>query len=178
MFLSLNMMYGPINKIGEIPLAAVIMGAFILVVVGIFSLLAVRDFLQLIIREQKIGVEWYPIVISVYFMIILTQNLIVQYDLSFISSTISIIYAAMALGCIIFGFIKRYSLIRKYGLGLAILSVIKLILIDFANLTRGYRVVSYFILGIILVAISFIYQYFSKRLELKKGGLSNENTHS
>jgi hypothetical protein len=37
-----------------------------------------------------------------------------------------------------------------------------------ATLTSGYRVVSYFALGTTLIAISFLYQYFSKRLELKE----------
>jgi len=61
--------------------------------------------------------------------------------------------------------VKRYSFIRRFGLGLAILAVIKLFIIDLFSLTQGFRIVSYFALGITLLAISFVYQYFSKRLE-------------
>jgi len=45
------------------------------------------------------------------------------------------------------------------------LSVAKLFIIDLAFLTQGYRIVSYFVFGIILLAISFVYQYFNKKLE-------------
>jgi len=99
-------------------------------------------------------------------VIILTQNLIAQFNLSFSNAAISIIYVLTALAWIVFGFARRYSLIRKFGLGLAILSVIKLFLIDLARLTQGFQIISYFALGITLIAISFIYQYFNKRLEL------------
>jgi len=123
--------------------------------------------------ERKLGVEWYPLLVSGYFVIILTQNLITQYNLSFASAWISIIYVLTALAWIVFGFIKRYSFIRKFGLGLALLSVVKLFLIDLASLTTGYRIVTYFSLGATLIVISFVYQYFSKRLELNMGVLDN-----
>jgi uncharacterized membrane protein len=58
---------------------------------------------------------------------------------------------------------------RKFGLGLAISAVVKLFIIDLSHLTSGYRIVSYFALGITLVAISFVYQYFNKRLDIKIG---------
>jgi uncharacterized membrane protein len=77
---------------------------------------------------------------------------------------ISIVYVLTALGWIIFGFARKYSFIRKFGLGLSILTVIKLFLIDLASLTQGYQILSYFTLGVTLLAISFVYQYFNKRL--------------
>ena len=143
-----------------------IAGTVILLVLGILSVLALRDSIKLIIVKQKTGNEWYPLIISGYFVIILTQNLIAQFNLSFSNAAISIIYVLTALAWIVFGFARRYSLIRKFGLGLAILSVIKLFLIDLARLTQGFQIISYFALGITLIAISFIYQYFNKRLEL------------
>jgi hypothetical protein len=144
-----------------------LVGTAILLILGILSVLALRDLMKMIVVERKIGVEWYPLIISGYFVVILTQNLIAQFDLSFTSATISIIYVLAALAWIVFGFARRYSFIRKFGLGLAILSVIKLFLFDLAGLTQGYRIVSYFALGVTLIAISFVYQYFNKQLELK-----------
>jgi len=146
-----------------------VLGMAILFVLGILSVLALRDLMKMIVVERKLGIEWYPLIISGYFVIILTQNLITQFDLSFSNAAISIIYVLTALAWIIFGFARRYSFIRKFGLGLAILSVIKLFLIDLASLTQGFQIISYFALGITLIAISFVYQYFNKRLELKEG---------
>ena len=71
-----------------------------------------------------------------------------------------------------FGFARRYVFIRRFGLGMAALSVVKLFLVDLASLTEGYRILSYFALGVTLIAISFVYQFFSKRLELDVGGLA------
>ncbi len=87
---------------------------------------------------------------------------------------ISIIYAVTAFVWIVLGFVKRFTLIRKFGLGLSIFSVVKLFLLDLSDLTEGNRIVSYFALGISLIAISFVYQYFSKRLEIKGGIVDNE----
>jgi hypothetical protein len=145
-----------------------LIGTLVLAALSILSVLALRDLLKLIVTERKLGMEWYPFIISAYFVLVLTQNLIIQYNLAFSSAIISIIYALAALAWIIYGFSRRYSFIRKFGLGLAILSVIKLFLIDLAGLTQGYQILTYFSLGISLIAISFVYQYFSKRLELKE----------
>jgi len=153
---------------GTPELGITIIGTAILLVLGILSVLALRDLMKMIVAERKLGIEWYPLIISGYFVIILTQNLIAQFNLSFSNAAISIIYVLTALAWIVFGFAHRYSFIRKFGLGLAILSVIKLFLIDLAGLTQGFQIISYFALGITLIAISFVYQYFSKRLELKE----------
>jgi hypothetical protein len=161
----LNNLGTPYHVEGSI--SAAILGTAALVLISLLSVFAMRDLIKLIVMGRKLGVEWYPLIVSAYFVIILTQNLITQYNLSFASAWISIIYVLTALAWILFGFAKRYSFIRKAGLGLALLAVIKLFIIDLAGLTQGYRIISYFALGITLVAISFVYQYFNKRLELK-----------
>jgi hypothetical protein len=125
--------------------------------------------MKLVVMKRRLGVEWFPLIVSAYFVIILTQHLIVQYELSFASAWISIIYVLTALSWIVFGFARRYSFIRKFGLGLALMAVVKLFIIDLRELTQGYQIITYFTLGITLVIISFVYQYFNKRLELKLG---------
>ena len=145
-----------------------IAGTAILIVLCLLSIVALRDLVLLILTQRKIGIEWFPMIISGYSVIILTQNLISHYNLSFSSAAISIIYVLTALGWIIFGFARRYSFIRKFGLALALLSVIKLFLLDLASLTQGYLIITYFALGLTLLAISFVYQYFNKRLELRE----------
>ena len=170
---AVNSLPHPLAEQGN--LSAAVLGTVILIGICLLSVLAVRDLVKLIVMERKMGVEWYPLIISSYFVIVLTQNLITQYSLSFASAWISIIYVLTALVWILFGFARRYSFIRKFGLGLAMLSVAKLFLIDLFTLTTGKRIVSYFALGITLVAISFVYQYFSKRLELKLEGEGEQN---
>jgi uncharacterized membrane protein len=121
----------------------------------------------MVVAERKLGIEWHPVALSGYFVVAMTQSLIYQYGLPFSSAAISILYVLTAFGWIVFGFARRYSYVRKFGLGLAILSVVKLFLVDLANLGEGVRILSYFSLGAMLIAISYVYQYFNKRLEQK-----------
>lgn len=149
----------------EVPIAAKAVGTIELAVIAVLAILAMRDLLLHFMIGRELGIEWYPLVLSFYFILLLTQSLITQYNLEFNNALISIIYIATALAWITFGFIKRYVLIRRFGLALSMLSVAKLFLIDLAFLTQGYRIVSYFVFGLILIAISFVYQYFNKRLD-------------
>jgi len=151
----------------EPDLVAIITGNMILAAICLISVFVMHDLMKLVVLELKLSVEWYPLFVSAYFVIILTQTLITQFSLSITSMWLTIIYVLTALAWIVFGFAKRYSLIRKLGLGLALMSVVKLFIIDLSSLTSGYKIASYFSLGATLIAISFVYQYFSKRLELK-----------
>jgi uncharacterized membrane protein len=152
-----------------------IIGTLILAALCLLALFAICDAMKIIVTERKKGIEWLPLVVSGYFVILLTQNLIAQYNLAFSSASISVIYVLAALAWIIYGFMRRFVFIRRFGLALAIFAVLKLFLIDLSGLTQGYRIVTYFALGITLIAISFVYQYFSKRLELKEGMSIHDN---
>lgn len=162
-FLNLN---SPVRgHLHAVTVAVSIIGTVELVVIAILAILALRDLILFFVMEGNLGIEWCPLIISFYFVVILTQNLIIQYGLGFNNAVISIIYLITALIWITFGFIKRYAFIRRFGLGLSILSVAKLFIIDLSFLSSGYRIVSYFVFGVMLIAISFIYQYFSKRID-------------
>jgi uncharacterized membrane protein len=139
----------------------------VMAAVSLLSVFALHDLVKLIILERKFNVEWYPLVVSAYFIVLLTHILIELFYLPVSSMWLTIIYVLTALAWIIFGFAKRYSLIRKIGLGLALMSVVKLFIIDLSSLTSGHQIISYFSLGAVLIAISFVYQYFNKRLELQ-----------
>jgi hypothetical protein len=168
-----NSFYYPVThiyfKMSTPRLGVTVAGIVILAVLGLLSVLSLLDAMKIIITERKKGIEWLPLIVSGYFIILLSHNLIQQFNLSFSSAVISIIYTLTALAWIIFGFVRRFVFIRRFGLALAIFAVIKLFLLDLTGLTQGFRIVSYFALGISLIGISFVYQYFSKRLELKEG---------
>lgn len=153
------------GSLHEVTTAVSIIGTIELIVIAIFAVLALRDLILCLVMEGKLGIEWYPFIISSYFVVVLTQNLITQYGLGFNNALISIIYLITAFAWITFGFIRRYAFIRRFGLGLSILSVGKLFIIDLAFLSQGYKIVSYFIFGVTLIAISFVYQHFSKKID-------------
>ncbi|MCL2720846.1 MAG: DUF2339 domain-containing protein [Treponema sp.] len=149
-------------------LGIIITGTIILLILGVLSVLAIRDAMKIIILRQKKGIEWLPLVVSGYFIVLLSHNLVMQFNLNFTSAVISIIYVLTALAWIVYGFMKRFAFIRRFGLVLAVFSVMKLFIVDLYGLTQGYRIITYFTLGFTLVAISFVYQYFSKKLDVNK----------
>lgn len=162
---ALNFNSPVIGHLNEVPLSISVIGTIELVVIALLSVFVVRDLVLTLVAEKKFGIEWYPLVISLYFVVILTQNLITQFSLEINNAVISIIYLITALAWITFGFVKRYALIRRFGLGLCMLAVAKLFIIDLSFLSQGYRIVSYFVFGVTLIAISFVYQYFNKRID-------------
>ena len=165
--LTINPLRGPI---ADMPLGIAALATLILIAVAAIGAFAVYDLTRRLVLERVMGIQYLPLLVSAYIVILFTVNLIQVYALTFSSFLISIAYVCTALLWTILGFVKRYALLRRFGLGLALLSVTKLFLIDLATLTQGFRILSYFILGTILVAISYVYQYFNKRLELATVG--------
>ncbi len=154
------------GSLNEVSLEISILGTVEIAVIVLLSVLIVRDFLLNLVIRRKMGIELYPLIISLYLVISLTQNLITQYNLAYNNALLSIVYLVAALSWIIFGFIKRYAFIRRFGLGFCIAAVAKLFIIDLSFLSQGYKIVSYFIFGVTLIAISFVYQYFSKKINI------------
>jgi hypothetical protein len=155
-------------------LAVNVIGTVELAFVTLISILALRAVTKGVMTELKNGLEWYPLVLSLYFVVVLTQILVCQYNISINNLIIGILYLLTALCWITFGFVKRYVFVRRFGLGLSVLSVAKLFLLDLSFLTEGYRIISYFVFGVTLLAISFVYQYFTKKIDESGEVASNE----
>jgi hypothetical protein len=152
------------------PAALLALGTALIVVINLLAVFAARDLVQRLTLAKKLGLEWYPLILSAFFVFVVVQNLVVAFDLSRNSILISAILAATALGWILFGFAKRYQYIRLSGLGVSFLTLVKFFVVDLNFLSAGLRVASYFMLGAALLAISFVYQHFNKKLDAPKGG--------
>jgi uncharacterized membrane protein len=163
----LNTSQSPAPLVGSsIPPAIMFTGTFLLILLSLISVAALRELVHALVLEHFIKHEFYPIIISAYFVVILTQSLITQYGLEFSSLVISLIYIVTALLWILYGFVKRTATVRRFGLGLSMLAIAKLIFLDLSGLNSLYRIISYFAFGVFLLAISLVYQHFNKRLEL------------
>lgn len=158
----------------DLPWSLLFTGSVVLVVINLLAVFALRDLVLRLALERKLGLEWYPLIVSSYFILALTEILISQYSLQFTNAAISIIYVVAALSWIIFGFVKRYAFIRRCGLALAVFAVAKLFLLDLSFLSDLARIFSYFAFGLTLLAISFVYQHFNKKLEIKGEILPDE----
>ena len=56
------------------------------------------------------------------------------------------------------GFWRRSAFVRWQALVLIAFTIGKVFLYDVSELDRGYRIVSFIVLGVLLLAISFMYQ--------------------
>ena len=72
--------------------------------------------------------------------------------------SISVLWTCYAAALIIFGLVRRSALLRWQSLTLLGIVVAKVFFIDLSSLDRVYRIVSFFVLGSVLLAVSFLYQ--------------------
>jgi uncharacterized membrane protein len=82
----------------------------------------------------------------------------------FVYSAVLMLYGV---GLMIVGFWKRTAFLRWQAIILIGLTIAKVFLYDMSNLERIYRIASFIILGVILLAISYAYQ--KDWLGLQKG---------
>ncbi len=95
---------------------------------------------------------------------VLLTTLILMLELR--GALISVAWAIQAIATLIAGFRFGLSFVRKVGIGLFLLTIIKVFIFDLAGLETIYRIVSFLILGIILLFVSFAYSKYKDKLLL------------
>ncbi|MBY9080808.1 DUF2339 domain-containing protein [Paenibacillus sp. HN-1] len=136
----------------------------LLVIVNVLIILNGRNLLKSEIQRRYASLEFYPVALAVYMLVIVTAFLSVQLHLNNGGLSFSIIYLLLALLYIIYGFRFRFVYIRRFGLGLTLLATGKLLLYDLSLLTSGSKIIAYFSFGVCLLGISYIYQKVSDKL--------------
>ena len=168
-WLYVNSYFDPViyGRISTIPnnLLLWLVSTFLFVIFSVLSIYILYDMLLRFVVYLKMNIAYVPLFTTIHALILLTQHLLVQHGVSFRSMWFSFVYIGISLGIIIVGFARRHMYLRHFGLVLALTAVAKVFLLDLRGLTQSQRIVSYFFLGIILVAISFVYQLFSRRLD-------------
>lgn len=72
----------------------------------------------------------------------------------------SLIWAVYAIGMVIGGLVRRYRPVRLMALAVLVATILKVFLFDLSYLEGPHRILSFLVLGAILVAVSFLYQRF------------------
>ena len=136
----------------------------LLIIFNLFSVFVVFNGVNTIRKLWSNIVEGLSLVTSAYGLVLITMVLMVQYEYSMTSMVLSAIGMIAAFLWITFGFVRHNRTMRLFGLVFSIFSLAKLFFVDLYFLPASMRIVSYFIFGIIFLAISFVYQFFSRRL--------------
>jgi uncharacterized membrane protein len=79
----------------------------------------------------------------------------IQIERDFTYSALWMAYGAMLM---VIGFLRRSAFVRWQALLLIAATTFKVFVYDVSQLDRGYRIVSFIVLGVLLLAISFVYQ--------------------
>jgi uncharacterized membrane protein len=78
--------------------------------------------------------------------------------------SISVVWTIYGGAMLTFGMARRSRLLRIMGLLLLSLTIFKVFLFDLSSLERLYRIISFIVLGLILLAVSFLYQRYRQRV--------------
>jgi uncharacterized membrane protein len=79
----------------------------------------------------------------------------IEIERDFTYSALWMAYGAMLM---VIGFLRRSAFVRWQALLLIAATIGKVFVYDVSELDRGYRIVSFIVLGVLLLAISFVYQ--------------------
>ena len=79
----------------------------------------------------------------------------IDIERDFTYSALWMAYGAMLM---VIGFVRRSAFVRWQALILIAATIAKVFVYDVSQLDRGYRIVSFIVLGVLLLAISFVYQ--------------------
>lgn len=137
----------------------------ILILYNILVFFSIKELILKFIKEKGFSLEIYPIAMALYVLGSSTALIINQLNLSNINLTMSILFIAMSFIYIIYGFRKRFVILRRFGLGLSIFSTGKLFIFDLAFLDTLGKIAAYFCFGIVLMGISYIYHKLTRSAE-------------
>ena len=84
--------------------------------------------------------------------------------------TYSALWMTYGAGLLVLGFRRRTAFLRWQALILIAFTVVKVFIYDVSELEKGYRILSFIILGVLLLGISFAYQKDWLKLSAKDSG--------
>jgi uncharacterized membrane protein len=91
----------------------------------------------------------------------------IEIERDFTYSALWMAYGAMLM---VVGFLRRSAFVRWQALILIAATTVKVFVYDVSELDRGYRIVSFIVLGVLLLTISFVYQRDWLQLSLRNRG--------
>lgn len=79
-------------------------------------------------------------------------------------AAISVLWTLFSIVLMIFGFVKSQLSLRICAIGLFAITMMKVFLVDMARVSTPYRVISFMVLGLMLIGASYLYYRFKKQI--------------
>ncbi len=79
-------------------------------------------------------------------------------------AAISVLWTGFSVMLMVKGFKDNNSIFRRVALGLFIITILKVFFVDISNISTPYRVISFILLGLVLIQVSFLYYKYKDKL--------------
>jgi uncharacterized membrane protein len=79
-------------------------------------------------------------------------------------ASISVLWTLFSVGLIVFGFVMNQAALRYCAIGLFIATVLKVMLWDMSDVSTPYRILSFLVLGMMLIGASYLYHRHKGRI--------------
>lgn len=149
----------------ESPKHIAVIGIILLIAINICIEVYFANSVKAIINRFSAPVWIYVIAISLSTLMLITSVMMSQFNVKFSNVIISAVYILVACILLFVGFRRNFTVVRIGGLILILCAFAKLCFVDTLHLDSGWKIAAYFAFGAILIAISYVYQKFNKRLE-------------
>ncbi len=142
---------------------------FLLLVTFVFAVLIKKErhqtFSDSDLKDEKL---FYSLWILVLFAILNTETIAFFHDYLPKASlaAISVLWALFSIGLMVKGIIGNHINIRRVALILFVLTLGKIFLFDMARFSTPYRIVSFMIVGLILIGTSWLYHRFKGKINI------------
>lgn len=157
------------------PNRASVLALAVLLLYHLFVLLNIKWIILKIMARLRYNLELYPLTVGLY--AVLAVGLLLKVQLGWLPYSPFVLSAGnmlLALVFVLYGMRQGYIYLRRAGLLLAVLVSAKLFLIDLSHLETLGKIVAYFSFGLVLLAISYLYQ----RLERAYAGVLHQEPDS
>jgi uncharacterized membrane protein len=88
--------------------------------------------------------------------------------------SLSVTWGAYAIAMLAIGFWRKVRSLRLTALGLFGLTVLKLVLVDMAKVQEVYRIVSFLVLGVLMIGASYLYHRVEKQLGMSSSARDSQ----
>jgi uncharacterized membrane protein len=79
-------------------------------------------------------------------------------------AAISVLWALCSIGLMVVGFLRNHALLRQGAIGLFAATVLKVFFADMANVSTPFRIISFVVLGLMLIGASYLYYRYRERI--------------
>jgi uncharacterized membrane protein len=127
---------------------------------------SVLDFVSFFLRlREESSVAFALLAVMVFVMLnVETSAFFHEYLPAARFAAVSVLWAVFSVFLMLKGFRDNSAAVRRTALGLFSLTLLKVFSVDMSNISTPYRIVSFIILGLMLVGTSYLYYKFKDRI--------------